>query len=255
MMPIEVLIFIFFIALIGEFIDSSLGMGYGTLLSPFLIIIGFEPLYVIPAILISQIGGGLTASVFHHRFGNVNFSKKSSDKKIVLIISIFGIFAAIFAAFIAVSISKTALKSYIGLLSVLMGSLLISRIRFSFQWKKMVGLGVLGAFNKALTGGGFGPVITSGQIICGNGEKNSIGCTTLAEVPICIVSFVFLILFMLLKNQEINIGLMIPMVIGAIVAAPFGAYMTMKFKTENLRLAIGFFVLCSGVWVLIKTHL
>ena len=34
-----------------EFIDSSLGMGYGTILTPSLLILGFDPLLVVPAVL------------------------------------------------------------------------------------------------------------------------------------------------------------------------------------------------------------
>ncbi len=41
------------IALICEIIDSSLGMLYGTILSPILIIAGFDPPVVIPSILFS----------------------------------------------------------------------------------------------------------------------------------------------------------------------------------------------------------
>ncbi|MDY6787641.1 MAG: hypothetical protein SVK54_05905 [candidate division WOR-3 bacterium] len=54
------------LAFICEFIDSSVSMGYGTILSPVLIILGFNPLVAIPAVLLSGNRGG-TASVFHHQ--------------------------------------------------------------------------------------------------------------------------------------------------------------------------------------------
>ncbi|MCK4232918.1 hypothetical protein KAX75_00695, partial [candidate division WOR-3 bacterium] len=59
-------IFIAALAFCCEYIDSSLGMGYGTILSPVLIIMGFDPLIVVPSILLSQAVGGFTASIFHH---------------------------------------------------------------------------------------------------------------------------------------------------------------------------------------------
>ena len=43
---------IFFAALACEFMDSSLGMGYGTTLTPLLLMAGFEPLQIVPAILL-----------------------------------------------------------------------------------------------------------------------------------------------------------------------------------------------------------
>jgi len=40
------------LAFVCEFIDSSLGMGYGTSLTPILLLMGFHPLQVVPAVLL-----------------------------------------------------------------------------------------------------------------------------------------------------------------------------------------------------------
>ena len=88
---------LFGMAFFCEFIDSSLGMGYGTILSPVLIIMGFDPLVAIPALLLSQAFGGFTAAIFHHQFENANFTKGSRDLKIVLIVTSLGIVATILA--------------------------------------------------------------------------------------------------------------------------------------------------------------
>jgi len=152
---------LFALAFVCEFIDSSLGMGYGTIMSPLLIILGFEPLIVIPAILLSQAFGGFTAAVFHHQFENASFKPGSRDLKIVMIISGFGFVATVAAALLALHIPKVVLKTYIGVLVLVMGGILLSNRTFRFSWKKMIGVGILSAFNKGMTGGGFGPVVTS----------------------------------------------------------------------------------------------
>ena len=56
-----------------KFVDSTLGMMYGTVLSPLLILIGYDVKSVVPAILISQAVGGFIASYKHHRLKNANF--------------------------------------------------------------------------------------------------------------------------------------------------------------------------------------
>jgi len=86
-MEISVALFLilFLFAFVCEFIDSSMGMGYGTILSPVLIIMGFDPLVVVPSILLSQAFGGLSASVFHHQFRNVSFNRSSKDFKVFYI--------------------------------------------------------------------------------------------------------------------------------------------------------------------------
>jgi hypothetical protein len=54
------------LAFVCEYVDSSLGMGYGTTLTPLLVMLG------LPAILLSELATGITAGSFHHGFGNVN---------------------------------------------------------------------------------------------------------------------------------------------------------------------------------------
>ena len=53
------------IAFFAEYIDSTLGMGYGTTLTPLLILFGFEPLQVVPAVLLSELVTGLLAGFTH----------------------------------------------------------------------------------------------------------------------------------------------------------------------------------------------
>lgn len=274
-MEITVGIFLFIAALafICEYIDSSVGMGYGTILSPVLIILGFNPLMVVPSILFSQAIGGFTASIFHHGFRNVNFHPSSKDLKIVFVITACGLMATVFAAVIAINIPKTALKIYIGLLVLAMGVILLSKVVFRFSWRKIIGVGILSAFNKGLTGGGFGPVVTAGQVISGQDHKGAIGCTTLAEVPICTVGFFTYLIGMVIREIEGPIlqapfkdfflrifsknifqwELVLALVLGSITVAPFGAFTTKKIRTNKLRFILGILVMVLGLWTLVKT--
>jgi uncharacterized membrane protein YfcA len=250
----EMLLFFVAIALMAffcEYIDSSLGMGYGTILSPVLIIMGFDPLVVVPAILFSQAMGGFIAAAFHHEFKNVDFGTQTKDSRIVYIITVFGIIATIIAVQIAVNIPKQVLKTYIGFLVLVMGLLLLTRRTFRFSWAKIVGIGVLSAFNKGLTGGGFGPVVTSGQIIAGHRHKAAIGITTLTEAPICITGF---LLYMLTKGTA-NWRLITALTMGAALVAPLGAFTTRKIPVKNLKYILGGLIAILGIWILVKTWL
>ena len=68
------------LAFICEFFDSTLGMGYGTTLAPLLLLMGYEPLQVVPALLFSEFVTGITAAHFHHNTGNVDFGRGTEDK-------------------------------------------------------------------------------------------------------------------------------------------------------------------------------
>lgn len=260
-------------AFICEFIDASLGMGYGTILAPVLILMGFDPTLAVPAVLISQAFGGLSASIFHHQFENVSFKANSKDLKLVMIISGFGIIATILAASVAITIPKTVLKTYIGAVVLVMGIIVLRNKAFSFSWKKMIGVGILSAFNKGMSGGGFGPVVTGGQVLSGQDYKAAVGVTTFAEAPICICGFFAYIIGRTIKEipgsvidmpfsefikkmvspNMIQWELILALFIGSIIVAPLAAFTTKSIKKEKVYLIIGALITALGVWTLVKT--
>ncbi len=257
---------------LGELLDSSLGMLYGTILSPVLIIAGYDPLVVVPSILLTQAIAGLIAAIGHHRLHNVDFGVDNEavkrwegasyvrflkraltrDSKVVIVVSVLGILASIIAAFVATSIPKTALNTYIGVLVLIMGAILVSRGSFQFSWRKILAIGALSAFNKGLSGGGFGPIVTSGQMISGRESRSAVGATTLSEAPICIAGF----LIYLLRNGMSTWHLVIFLGIGAIAGALIGPHITAKFSSERaVRVGLGILVIVLGTWTLAKTWL
>jgi len=172
-MNIVQIILIISAAFVCELIDSSLGMLYGTILlgmlygtilSPVLIIIGYDPLVVVPSILFSQAIGGIIASIGHHRLGNVDFAiKKDVMKKLSGLGCI-----EIFRKSITKDLKVVFVISCFGILAtIVMGIILLFKTRFNFSWRKTFGIGILSAFNKGISGGGFGPVVTAGQLISG----------------------------------------------------------------------------------------
>jgi hypothetical protein len=252
-----------------EFIDSAMGMGYGTILAPLLIAIGFPPHAAVPAVLISQAFGGLTASIFHHQFENVSFTKDSRDLKVVFVISGLGVIATVIGAFVSVNLPAIALKVYIGVLVTAMGVLVLRSIPTSFSWKKIIGLGILSAFNKGLSGGGFGPVVTGGQIIAGEKRRVAVGITTLAEAPICICAFLAYLVGRTTNEVPGRVldlpvadffrtmfapgmfqwELMLALIVGATLVAPFGAFTTRALKREGAHYVIGGLMLMEGLYV------
>jgi len=249
-----VLIFLF--AFFCEFVDASLGMGYGTILSPVLIIIGYSPVIVIPSILLSQAIGGSIASIFHHREKNSIFTLKNENFKVVLLISILGVFAICFSSYLGTIIPKKILKTYIGTLVFVMGIIISSNIKFKFTWRKILGLGLISAFNKGLSGGGFGPVTTAGQIIIGRNHKESVGVTTFSEVFICLAGFlVYNIVGHVNNIIHYDVNLLLCLIFGCIFAAPAGVKLTKILPKRIMKHIMGILAISLGCWTLIKTWL
>jgi len=255
------------IALLCEYMDASIGMGYGTALSPILIIIGFLPLQVVPAVLLGQLVGGLAGGFFHYRLGNISldfrrdeaikkrlrglgYMPRSVDSKVIFILTICGFVGGLAAVFFALNIPTVALNTYIGVMVLGIGIvILIRRNRKSnLSWRGLIGIGLLSAFNKGASGGGYGPLVTGGQIISGREAKSSIGSTTLAEALVCIVAFVsYLIL-----QGDIYWTLAAATSIGSIVAAPLAAMTVRRVNTGKLKFVIGIATSLLGILTIVK---
>jgi len=242
---LELIAVLIVMALIMETVDSSLGMMYGTLLSPILIGQGFEPQVVVPAILISQAIGGISGTVSHHRFENANFRGLTRDTKIVLARIIPGLMVVTVGVFAAVNLPELWVKTYIGILVIVMSTLCLSPIKYKFAWWKHYAIGALAAFNKALTGGGFGPVTSTGGIIGGLEAKVSIATTTFAEVCICSASFIVYLFFV-----GVDWTFALSLCIGAFIGGIIGPYICSRVSHKGLRKSVGILGIVSGIWLL-----
>ncbi|MGA1872387.1 MAG: sulfite exporter TauE/SafE family protein [Thermoplasmatota archaeon] len=234
------------LALMMEMIDSSLGMMYGTLLSPLLIGAGMDPVTVVPSILISQAVGGLGGTLSHHRFGNANFNGFTRDTKVVLAMVVPGLLAVVFGVLVGLSLPEIYVEIYILVLVVAMSILCMVPVKFKFKWWKHYLLGIIAAFNKALSGGGFGPVTSTGGIIGGLDSRVSIATTTFAEVFICFAAFIVYFIF----TGEMDIHLVSSLCIGAVIGGLIGPYIASRISRRRLRVMVGALGILSGLWLL-----
>ncbi|MBU3941974.1 MAG: sulfite exporter TauE/SafE family protein [Nanoarchaeota archaeon] len=263
------------VAFLAEYVDSTLGMGYGTILTPLLLLFGFNPLQVVPAVLLSELITGLLAGFTHHKAGNVDFKPKSTNikyiikrlkelgyaetfrrgvpihLKIALVLAACSIIGTIAAVFIAVSISKFWLKLYIGILVTVIGIVILFTLNknYKFSWKKILGLGFIASFNKGMSGGGYGPVVTGGQLLSGVKGRNAVGITSLAEGLTCAVG----VAAYLLTKSIIDWRLAPYLIIGAVLSVPLSALTVKKMNTKKLTVIIGITTLFLGLFTIIQT--
>lgn len=247
----EFSVLIIVLAFLCEYIDSSLGMGYGTTLTPLLLIMGYNPLQIVPAVLLSELFTGLSAAFLHHKAKNVNLKFGTKNFKIALVMSACSIFGSLIAVFIAINLSAFYIKLYIGIIVLVMGILILATLNrtFKFSWKKITSLGLLAAFNKGISGGGYGPIVTSGQILSGVNSKSAIGITSLAEGLTCLVGVITYLAF---TNHTIEWNLAPSLVVGALVSVPFAAFTVKKFKGNYLKLIVGIATVILGLVTLGK---
>ncbi|MFA6714425.1 MAG: sulfite exporter TauE/SafE family protein [Victivallales bacterium] len=241
------------LAFFAEYIDSSLGMGYGTTLTPLLIIVGFQPLQVVTALLFSEFISGITAGILHHKADNVNFIKDTESRKVMLLMASCSIAGTLLAVAVALNLPKFYVRLYIGLMILAIGIFLIlkSRTNYRFSWKRITAIGLLAAFNKGISGGGYGPLLTSGQLLSGIKEKNAVAITSMAEGLVCFVA----VIIYFLSGTEFDWKLTIPLTLGAFISVP-GAVLTVKIIPANfIRGQIAYVTLFLGILMVAKTIL
>jgi uncharacterized membrane protein YfcA len=257
-MPLLTGIQIAIIAFFAEYVDSSLGMGYGTILTPLLLLMGFSPLEVVPAVLLSEFATGILAGFTHHRAGNVNFKPKFLNAegcpihlKIALLLGVCSVVGTISAVFISIKLPKAYLTMAIGCIIFVIGIVILATLNknYGFSWRKIIFLGLTASFNKGLSGGGYGPLVTGGQLLSGVETKSTIGITSLAEGLTCMVGFITYLVVVPhldLKIAPYNIT-------GAILAVPLAVISVKIINEKKMRLVIGILTAILGILTITKT--
>ena len=275
-LSLSAIITIVVIAFLCEYMDSTLGMGYGTTLTPVFMLFGFSPMQIVPVILLSELISGLLAGFFHHREGNVDLKPKTADifkirnmlsplgyiesfkktvplhLKIALLLAVCSVVGTVVAVFVAVNIPKFWLKLYIGCLVLAMGIIILVCLnkRFRFSWKKITFLGLIASFNKGMSGGGYGPVVTGGQVLSGIEGKSAVGITSLAEGLTCLVG---VISYILISKNPLDWKLAPWVIIGAVLSVPLSAKSVKMISERKLKFAIAILTITLGLFTIVKT--
>ncbi len=241
------------LAFVCEFVDSSLGMGYGTSLTPLLLLLGFNPLQVVPAVLFSEFVTGLSAAFFHHSLRNVNFNPHSKDTKVAAVLSSFAVIGTVISVIIALKLPPHILKIWIGAIVIAMGIAILTSLGRvpRFSWGRITALGTVASFNKGMSGGGYGPLVMGGQILSGIGVKNAVGITSLSESVTCLVG---IIMYFTLKDGVD--WLLAPwLMAGAVLSVPFAAHTLKRIPEYKAKIAVAVIITILGGLTLLKVFL
>ena len=243
------ILMLFLLALCCEYIDSSLGMGYGTALTPLLMVFGFDPMRVVPCVLLSELVTGCAAGLMHQKDGNVDFLRDKRARECVLLLSGLSLVGVTAATALAISLPRDALKLVIGSIVVAASILVLvsTRRRLCYRSRHVILLGMVAAFNKGVSGGGYGPLTTSGQILSGVPARNAVAITSVAEAVTClfgVCGFLWL--------GSIDLSLAVPLTLGALMSVPVATVTIRCFPEQVMRLIVGLMTFLLGSLILLK---
>lgn len=222
------------LAFVLEMIDNGLGGGFGTIMSPLLILCGYDAKIIVPAILVSEMVSGLWGGAWHIRFRNVNF-------KVVGLTLVGSLIAMALATYVTSSILQAStVKWIICILAVVMGVFVIVRSYLVKRLSKIKVkkhhpllfslLGFMIGYNKGSSGGNYGPFSVTGYMVLGLTAATAIGTTTIAEGIACALGVAMY--SQITGITIIILSLAIPITIGSFIADPISAWCNNKLKNK-----------------------
>lgn len=258
------ILYIIILAFIFESMDSMAGMGFGTALSPLLFLFGYEPLQVVPVILISEAITGFIDTFFDHEFKNVEYSFRplNDATRIGLIMAFFGCLAIIFSVFLgylAIKFSAIIIKTYVAILVLIMGFFGIIRLKLKnvqvskTRMKMLIGFSALAGFNKGIGGGGYGPVITLGQIYSGVYEKSATAIVSFSESIVSIAG-IFTFFFISFSGVDIDLVLLPSIFTGGFIAALVAPYLVRVLPNKIWKIFIPIYAIGIGILCILKLY-
>jgi hypothetical protein len=243
-----------FIVLIAAFltgyIDTCVGGGHGTLLTPVLILLGFAAAMVVPAILLSEICIGILATILNYRAGNIRLAQGEQHRRVLLVLAASSLVGSLIAVTVAVQAPPNWVNAYIGVVIMAVGILLLvgRGTPREFSMRRIAVLGTVAAFNKGLSGGGYGPLLTSGQILSGVGEKGAVSITPPARA----LTGLFAVSLYFAARGHLELNLAAPLIIGSLLAMPAAVGTVTWIEAAMLRKGITLATLVLGALLVIK---
>jgi len=236
----------FFTGFMAQMVDGSLGMGYGTISTTFLLAIGVNPAIVSSRVHSARVFSSGVSGYSHHRFGNIN-------KKLFRTLVVPGIIGAVIGACLAFFAQKYSLwvRLPLSLYTLYLGYFIMRKAFAKNKYhSKVKGAGWLasaGGFMDSFAGGGWGTLVTSTLMSKRRSPRYVIGSVCLAEFFVVFVSSITF--FILLKN--IPIVDVAGLIIGGLIAAPIAARLVGKVPIKSMFIAVGILVIltsCNTFW-------
>jgi len=242
-----------FLAAFFEFMDASAGMGFGTALTPILLVIGFDPKQIVPVVMIQQGVAGIVGAFLHSEFENVEwkFSPMSETVKLWIIIGVTGCLAvaiSICGVYKYLHVEKVWIKLYVAVLLLMMGIISVYSAKKDKPYRpnKMIGFAALAGFNKGVGGGGYGPVVTIGGLLSGVPVKSMLAVTAICEGTVS--SFAIIVWLALLSSGvQIDYLLLPSMMLATMFSAVAAPYMTRVFPEKAWKIIVPAYCLIVAV--------
>lgn len=233
------------VGLAAQLVDGTLGMAYGITSTSFLLTLGVPPAVSSTSVHVAEMFTTGASAISHFKFKNIN-------KKLFRSLLIPGVLGSVTGAYLLSDyIDGDVIKPYISVYMVILGIVIIRKaIKKNIvknKTKNISALAGFGGFMDSIGGGGWGPIVTSTLLGQGRDPRYTIGSVNAAEFAISFASGVTFLIFHGVNSWQVVLGL----IVGGVIAAPFGAILVNKVKRKPLMILVGVLVISLSLRTII----
>jgi uncharacterized membrane protein YfcA len=234
------------IGFFAQLVDGALGMAFGVLSTTAMLALGVSPAHASAVVHTAEVftTGASAASHIYHR--NV-------DWRMVARLGIAGVAGAILGAWILSNVDVTAARRYVYVYLLIMGIYILVKSMWVAPLRvKAAGwtspLGFVAGFLDASGGGGWGPMTTSTLLGAGHAPRQTVGSVNTAE---------FFVTTAAATTFFLELGLapltyLFPLVLGGIIAAPFGGWAVKRISPQLLMRGVGTLIVAISVYQIVR---
>ncbi|MFL6845568.1 MAG: sulfite exporter TauE/SafE family protein [Allosphingosinicella sp.] len=230
----------------AQLVDGALGMAFGQISSTLLISMGVAPKIASAGVHTAETFTTAVSAISHVAHKNV-------DWRLFFRLVIPGVVGGVLGAYVLTQVDAAVAKPAVLIYLTALGLYLLYRglmHRHTERTPKVVEpLGLAGGFLDAAGGGGWGAVVTSNLLVQGSSPRKTIGTVNTAEFFLTVtISATFLATMGWEAFTVATLGLLI----GGVLAAPFGAWIAKKVEADRLLTFVGVVLTASSSYGLYK---
>jgi uncharacterized membrane protein YfcA len=242
MAPLSELLLFTGIGALAQLVDGALGMAYGVTSAGLLLGIGLPPAMASASVHYAETFTCGASGLSHWWAGNV-------QRRLFLLLAIPGVIGAVIGATALTHMPPIWIRYFLTPYLLAMGLFLLFRTTRRKDRRQDVprGTGILGfvaGVLDAVGGGGWSALTVTTMVARGQEPRLVIGSVHLAK---CVVSLAASITFLLTLGES-KLHVVIGLILGGVIAAPFGAWLVRRLPPRVTTLMAGLTVLALGIY-------
>lgn len=226
----------------AQIVDGALGMAFGVISSTLLISLGVPPAVASAGVHAAETFTTGVSGVSHIAHRNV-------DWRLFRRIVIPGVIGGVIGAYVLVQVDAATARPFVLAYLGAIGAYLVWRgIHFppTHEPPRIVEpLGLAGGFLDAAGGGGWGPVVTGNLLVQGAEPRRTIGTVGTAEF---VVTTTISATFIASLGWAVFTAATVGLLIGGVLAAPFGALVAKRMPARGLLILVGTLLAITGLY-------